>query len=92
MARRKDFIVIKSFERSRFLSDKGNIVYAIVTAQTRKGMVVPKYKDVTKEEAMDIVKENGLIPVVTNKYGTIWDTPNENFKDLYKGIMEVDYD
>lgn len=54
-------------------------VYELVTNPNKKG------KQLTKERAMEMVKEQGLVVVHKNKYGVIWDRPDEPMLQKYEG-------
>jgi hypothetical protein len=61
-----------------------NVVYEIVEDPNKKGKVI------SKNEAMRLIKEQGLVKVHKSEDGTIWDYPNEPFLEKYKGVAIKD--
>lgn len=43
-------------------------------------------RKLTREEAHERIKELGLVKVHHNRWGTIWDTPNQDFLMKYEGV------
>lgn len=41
--------------------------------------------EVTREEAMDYVRKNGLVVMYETSEGKIWDTPDGAFQEKHKG-------
>ena len=57
-----------------------NPLYEKVDDPRKKG------KEISKEEAKKIVREEGLIVAYKDEDGTIWDTPDNEFYQMYKGV------
>lgn len=43
-------------------------------------------KHITREEAIQIIRDNGLVKVYDDRNGKIWDTPEKSFQSKYRGI------
>lgn len=50
-----------------------------------------KEKLVTRQEAMDYIRENGLVEALDCDDGTVWDTPDKAFKRKHKGFVAKNY-
>ena len=61
------FAIIKSYVY--FLYEK-KAVYAVV------GNPLRAQKDITKKEALEIIREKGLVCTHENEHGKIWETPD----------------
>lgn len=47
----------------------------------RKGRVL------TREQALKMIEESGLVRVFSNKYGAVWDEPNEPMRMKFQGYF-----
>ena len=72
-------IVMKSAVRVRFISDQVTWEYFIIEKPI-------KPKRVDKETAMEYIREHGLKEAYRTKDGTIWDTPDQEFRNKYRGM------
>lgn len=59
-----------------------NAVYEIATTPFKNG------KTVSKEEAKSYIREHGLKLAYKDEHGCIWDTPDRQFYEMYKGSMK----
>ena len=57
-----------------------NPTYELVDDPRKKG------KGISKEEARDIIRKNGLIVAYSDESGVIWDTPDKSFLETYRGV------
>lgn len=84
------FLIIKSYEYSRFVRDIHSAVYAKVTpAVNAEGVQVTRYKDISKDEARELVSKHGLVISEKNEQGTIWDTPGKSFQKRFKKKIQI---
>ena len=44
-------------------------------------------KILTREKAMEMIRESGLVEVHRNKHGVIWDLPDEPMLQKYEGTF-----
>ena len=72
-------IIIKYVEKLA-TSDRANMVYEQVTDPNKKGSRINRTK------AMQLINELGLVLVVNNQYGKIWDTPNKDFYSKFHNV------
>lgn len=56
-----------------------NPTYEKVKDPRKKGKVIDK------DEAKRLIKQNGLVVAYRGEDGTIWDTPNGDFYESFKG-------
>lgn len=73
-------IVIKSFSNN-FITKEKVAEYDICFSPFRMG------KSITKEEAMQYIKEHDLVKVVDCENGAIWDTRDKQFQKKFKGCF-----
>lgn len=59
-----------------------NPLYEKVDDPRKKG------KEISKEEAKRIIREEGLVVAYKDREGTIWDTPDGAFYQEYKGTSK----
>ena len=59
-------IIIKYFEWLKIQPDLRDVVYELVTEDFKK------IRQLTKEEAIEMIEENHLVRVHRDKYGAIW--------------------
>jgi len=79
------FLIIKYYVSS-VLPDMGRATeYAKIYAMYG----VACHKTLTRQEATDIIRENGLIEVLSNKYGKVWADSKETFKYKYAGVLHI---
>lgn len=57
-----------------------NIVFEEITDPRKRGKVL------TKENARERIEELGLVKVHKDESGVIWDTPNKEFYNSFKGM------
>lgn len=78
-------IVMKAVLRSRLnLHEVGGYEWWIVTNPlSGRGR-----KEVSREKALEYIRENGLILTEKNADGEIYDTPEKDFQKTYKGILD----
>lgn len=93
-----DYIITKSYISSPFVTDRQATCWTRVKAvQRRKIAYCEKgdeqyetlYKPLTREQAQELIKKAGLVKVVDNKYGEIYDTPTKDFKFLYEHDIKI---
>ena len=77
-------IVMKSAVRVRFISDQVTWEYFIVEEPEEEEPLKPQRVD--KETAMEYIREHGLKEAYRTKDGTIWDTPDQSFRNKYRGM------
>lgn len=65
-----------------------NWVYEHLKLNENPANRVPRIID--KKKAKKIIEEEGLILVHESKYGKVWDTPNEDYREKWKGIKIFD--
>lgn len=46
-------------------------------------------KIISKEKAMEIIEQQGLVKVKRNKHGVIWDKPDEPLKEQFEGWFKA---
>lgn len=71
-------VIIKTYSRSLISGEKG-VEFELVTDPHKDG------QRMTRAEAMEYVKEHGLVKVVEGEDGIIWDTPEKDFYGKWKG-------
>lgn len=66
-------------------------VWAKVTPRSRKTIATPaaEVKTITREEALDLIRERGLVRVEHSRDGSIYDTPDCAFQRRYKGRIFI---
>lgn len=72
------FAILKSYVH--FLYEK-KPVYSIVEDPLREP------KEISKKEALEIIRENGFILVYDNDNGKIWESPDKEWSKKYKGVF-----
>lgn len=80
-------ILIIAYKRRLIFSEECMVIWEKIVPERRKsGDICLKAEEISKEKAVSIIKENGLVLVKVNKYGKIWDTPDESFREKYRGL------
>lgn len=51
------------------------------------GYVDRDIRPVSRREAMDFIRGNGLVEALETPYGTVWDTPDRSFQRRFKGCL-----
>ncbi len=69
-------IIIKYYET--FIGMKNSVYEKIMDGEHSE--VIPRSR------ALQLIESYDLVPVLKNEYGTVWDTPNQEFKQKY-GLM-----
>lgn len=69
---------------------KYNTSFIGTTNATYENVVTPKKlgKIISKEEAKKVIRRDGLIMVYQDENGAIWDTPDKQFYETYKGMAK----
>ena len=57
-----------------------NPTYEKVDDPRKKGRII------SKEDAKEMVQNEGLVIAYSDEDGTIWDTPDKEFYQIYKGL------
>lgn len=73
-------IIIKTYSRSLISGEQG-VEFELVTNPHKDGQIL------TRAEAMEYVKEHGLVKVESGEDGAIWDTPERDFQRKWKGCF-----
>lgn len=86
----KDFIIIKFYEQFALkmpgVPDSFTQWAVISARKDRSGNTKLRFKRLEHREAMGIVRENGLVEVLRNKQGVIFDTKKMTFQKRYHGL------
>lgn len=86
-----NFIIIKQYVRLFGASDIEK-QYLIIRPEHNKHSKVEwtaKGFHIEREEAQRIIKEQGFTIALKNKHGVVWDTPDQDFLNTYKGNILI---
>ena len=61
-------------------------VTAVSVKENGKRITRARVKRIEKDEAMMLIRDNGLVKVFDDNDGRIWDTPGQSFRAKYSGI------
>ena len=51
------------------------------------GQVDKDIRSVSRREAMDFIRDNGLVEALDTPEGTVWDSPDRSFLRRFKGCL-----
>jgi len=73
------FCIVRDVQRN--IIDGGErVVYSVVTEPNYRNSL-----EVTRKEARALIDLYGLVPCLQEKYGTIYDTENQSYRNRYRG-------
>lgn len=90
-----NYIIIKFYERMVFqdpaVKADANPVWAKVVARHRRGVATPvtDLLRISRLEALDIIRRDGLVEVLRNEHGVVFDTPDKAFWKEYHGEIGI---
>lgn len=67
----------------RFVGNVGRVWYILSTP-------TQAYR-VTRKEAEGYIESHGLVPAIKTEDGTIWDTPERDFRKAFRGWIKENY-
>lgn len=80
-------IIIK-YRRRMIFSEEEFTVFEKIGLVGNRGDILLSGKEISKKEAMRVIKENGLVLVHDDKSGQIWDTPDKQFREKYRRLKK----
>lgn len=85
---KRPFIVIQYFVRMLGYSDSIREYAKVTPIETEYGVRTSLTK-IPRNEAMRLVRDNGLTIALQTDDGTVYDTPDKEFERLYKGCISI---
>lgn len=82
-------LVIKFFERFRLNVPGGADAFprwGVVTVKQSGKHASLRIKNIDREEALELIRENGLVVAHSDRDGVVYDTPDKLFQERYRGV------
>lgn len=83
-----DFIIIKYYVALAFRPQEVVAQWGKVKVGLKDGRKVAKLTTIERSKAMQYIREYGLTEVLRNKYGIVYDTPDQSFLNTNTEVLD----